>query len=63
MRKTIDILWLVIAAVSVPVFFYVLFDEGFLRGKAYMFLLTALPGAWVLYKGRKKASASRKRRK
>lgn len=46
MLRLNKILWLCIIWVSIPVFIYVWIDEGFLRGKAYMFIVSFLLGIW-----------------
>ena len=46
MKKVNRYLWLAVMVISLPVFFFVWADDGFLRGKAYMFLFTTILGAW-----------------
>lgn len=40
LRKVIEILWLLIAIASLLVFIYVLINEGFVAGKAWVYLIT-----------------------
>jgi hypothetical protein len=40
LTRFIEIMWLVIAIASVAVFFYLLFSEGFIAGKAWVYLIT-----------------------
>ncbi|MGV3597586.1 MAG: hypothetical protein ACO1PI_06925 [Bacteroidota bacterium] len=38
--RFIEIMWLVIAIASIAVFFYLLLTEGFVAGKAWVYLIT-----------------------
>lgn len=38
--RFIEIMWLVIAIASIAVFFYLLISEGFVEGKAWVYLIT-----------------------
>ena len=53
LRKVIEILWLVIAIASLLVFIYVLVTEGFIAGKAWVYLITTLLGAAMFLLRRK----------
>jgi hypothetical protein len=46
MLKLSRVLWAIIAVLSLFVFIYICLDEGFLKGKAYMFLLSMIIGIW-----------------
>ena len=49
LQRLIEIIWLLIAIVSVIVFFYLLFTEGFIAGKAYIYIITAAAGSFMFY--------------
>lgn len=46
LSKTILILWKIIALLSMITFIWVWISEGFMFGKAYIFLITAALGAY-----------------
>ncbi len=60
LQRVIEIVWLVIAIVSTIVFFYLLFAEGFVQGKAWVYLVTALIGAGMFYLRRRQRLAAKK---
>jgi hypothetical protein len=48
-QRIIEILWLLVAIASVIVFFYLLFTEGFINGKAWIYIITAGVGSFMFY--------------
>lgn len=60
LQRVIEIVWLIIAIVSTIVFFYLLFTEGFVQGKAWVYLITTLIGAGMYYLRRKQRLARKK---
>lgn len=57
-QRVIEILWLLIAIVSIGVFFYLLFTEGFVMGKAWIYLLTTTAGVVMFLIRRKQRLAN-----
>jgi uncharacterized protein (DUF983 family) len=47
--RIIEIMWLIIAIVSTAVFFYLLFTDGFVEGKAWVYLITVVIATGMFY--------------
>ncbi len=60
LQRVIEIVWLIIAIVSTIVFFYLLFTEGFVQGKAWVYIVTSFIGTGMYYLRRRQRLAAKK---
>lgn len=60
-QRIIEILWLLIAIVSIGVFFYLLFTEGFVLGKAWVYLISTAVGLIMFFIRRRQRLAADKK--
>lgn len=49
MLRVIEIMWLIIAVLSLGVFIYLLFTEGFIEGKAWVYLISMAIAAGMYF--------------
>jgi hypothetical protein len=49
LTRIIEIMWLIIAIVSTAVFFYLLFTDGFVEGKAWVYLISVVIATGMYY--------------
>lgn len=59
--RVIEIVWLLIAIVSIGVFFYLLFTEGFAMGKAWVYLISTAVGGLMFFVRRRQRLAAEKK--
>jgi len=57
MLRIIEIMWLLIAITSLGVFIYLLITEGFIDGKAWVYLITLAIAALMYYLRRRQRLA------